>query len=161
MMLRLLLMLMCLVLISANASDAAAATRTRFRGGSILASGYKLKEDQYTDTSVSSGGFSRSDGRLDIQYAIFTFKVFASPEEHKFNREKVIFSRRQEVSGQPKISTLVENRFGVRTFYISFPHGGPANFIVKVSADPELQAMQITASEAVVATFRPERPHSR
>jgi hypothetical protein len=149
---------LCFVAALAASSPALADNRVHFRGGSVVAPGYTLKEDSNTDTSTATGSFVSGDAKLKIQYSIFTNEfVFASPKERKLNHEKIIWSHRTGRDKGTCIKTLVEDIDGSRTLYISFPKGGPANFVIDVSSDRKGSEKQIAEAEKIVATFRSSR----
>ena len=148
----------CFLAVLAASAPALADSRIHFRGGSVVASGYTLNEDFNTDTSTATGTLVSRDAKLTIQYSIFTNEfVFASPEERKLNHEKIIWSRRTKRDEGMCIKTLVEDMVGSRTLYISFPKGGPANFVIDISSDRKVAEKQIAEAEKIVATFRSAR----
>ena len=152
------LVTICFVAVLAASAAALADNRIHFRGGSVVAPGYTLKEDINTDTSTATGTLVSRDAKLNIQYSIFTNEfVFASTKERKLNHEKIIWSNRTGRDEETCIKTLVEGIDGIRTLYISFPKGGPANFVIDVSLDRKVAEKQIAEAEKIVATFRSSR----
>jgi hypothetical protein len=128
----------------------------QFEGGSIFAPGYRIKEDQNTDTPVATGVIEKPQKvGLRIQYAIFTPGfVFAEPRERKITGQRVIWSRRVRCPTGIRLTTLVEETDSSQFLYVSLPGSGPANFVTPVRRDKALE-LQVDEIERIVSTFRP------
>jgi hypothetical protein len=134
--------------------------RRQFAGGSIaLPQGYSLREDRNRDTPVATGEIANRRTNLRIRYScgsVFgverTSLVFADPASLSASHYQVLWSKHSGVGDLRKVTTLAEDRrLKERKLYISFPNGGPANFVAPIISDAEIVEIQ-----RVVGTFEPK-----
>ena len=126
--------------------------RITFESGSIITTGYTHHApDTLRDTPTASGSFESLSTGLSIGYAAFTYGLsFAEPSFLTRRGDTVIWTRRSSSGRTRRITTLYTDQFHHRTLCISFPDGGPTNFIIE-SPTPE----QIAEAERFVSTFIP------
>jgi hypothetical protein len=124
----------------------------QFEAGTIVASGYRhYPPERQRDTPTASGAFENRVAGFRIEYAAFTYgRSFADPAFLRQRGDTVVWTRTSGAGLRRHISTLYEDRFGNRTFCVSFPSAGPTNFLVE-SPTPE----QIQELERIVSTFVP------
>jgi hypothetical protein len=131
--------------------------RKRFAGGSIaLPQGYSLLEDRNLDTPVATGALVNRETGLRIGYSCGSVfgadpasSVFAEPASLKVRNYTLIWSKSSGTGSFRKVTSLAKDRIlKERKLYISFPNGGPTNFVAKVNSEEEFAEV-----ERVVATF--------
>jgi len=124
-----------------------------FEGGNITAPGYVLTQEKGGDSSVVTGHLLHPGKNLMINFSLFFPEyIFADPSFLKESNYEIIWSKISGTGSSRKITSLaIDRTLKEHKLYISFPNGGPANFIAKVNSEAE-----ITDVKKIVATFEPK-----
>lgn len=117
---------------------------------------YELQEEHNLDTPAKTGALLSRKKNLRIGYSISSYgNAFAEPTSLTKNNYIVVWSRHSGKGSLYKITSLARDRIlKEQKLYISFPNGGPANFVATVNSK-----VDISEIEKIIGTFEPSSMH--